>query len=204
MFAKREQCFPKFSERLRFMSSNPSEFARRVLEAFAAAGHATDEEVGDAGGPSTTTLAKYRKVANGEMKMGEPRGDVLRRIDRAAAWRAGSARALWRQGAEPEPPTEDRLRAVLDKKPGRVVRLGGIEGYVEWLAERLTEVEERLDLLADEVARQREEGDSGAGSTPAMTPPGADPANDSLSDPPSSLPAAAAEEPLEEPGEFNT
>lgn len=135
------------------MSSNPSEFARRVLEAFTAAGHATDEEVGDAGGPSTTTMAKYRKVANGEMTMTEPRGDVLRRIDRAAGWKSGSARALWRQGTEPEPPTPSALEALATEKPGRVVTAGGgMEGYVEWLGERLTEVEERLDLLTAMLA----------------------------------------------------
>lgn len=128
------------------MSSNPSEFAQRVLKAFDDAGHATDEEVGDAGGPSTTTLAKYRKVASGDMSMTEPRGDVLKRIDRAAGWRSGSARALWRDGKEPEAPRQSALEAIAGK-PGRTVRVGSLDGYVEWLAERLTEVEERIDLL---------------------------------------------------------
>lgn len=165
------------------MSSNPSEFARRVLDAFAAAGHATDEEVGDAGGPSTTTLAKYRKVANGEMTMTEPRGDVMKRIDRVAGWRGGSARALWRQGKEPElkPPPPPELAPLVPHKPGRTVRVGGFEGYVDWLAERLTEVEERLDLL--EATRATSEPVSAADDE---------------------LPAAAKTGEIEESGEFNT
>lgn len=144
------------------MSSNPSEFARRVLDAFDAAGHATDEEVGDAGGPSTTTLAKYRKVASGEMTMTEPRGDVLRRIDRAAGWRSGSARAFWRDGAEPRQiPRQQTLGEALGVKsrPGRVVSVQGPDGYMQWIAERLTEVEERLDLLEQARAQQEMSAD---------------------------------------------
>lgn len=138
------------------MSSNPSEFAKRVLSAFEAAGHATDEEVGDAGGPSTTTLAKYRKVAQGEMTMTEPRGDVMRRIDRAAGWRQGAARQLWRDGRDPEPPTEGRLLSLAESRPGRKVRVDSEQGFIQYLAERLTEVEERLDLL--EAGRVRQAG----------------------------------------------
>lgn len=150
------------------MSSNPSDFARRVLEAFAAAGHATDEEIGDAGGPSTTTLAKYRKVAAGEMTMNEPRGDVLRRIDRAANWRSGSARALWRGGEEPRPPAPSLAEALGGRRtrsPGRSVRVDSMDGYVEWLGERLTEVEERLDLLTQQMGEIVREGGDGDGDS---------------------------------------
>lgn len=124
------------------MSSNPSVFAARVLAAFAAAGNVTDEEVAAAGGPSTTTLAKYRKVAAGQMPMAEPRGDSLRRIDQAAHWKTGSARALWRSGREPEP-SEVVYRPRLE----RVSETAQDERYVRWLAERITELEDRLDLL---------------------------------------------------------
>jgi len=143
------------------MSSTPQDFARRVLDAFDKAGHATDEEVGDAGGPSTTTLAKYRKVADGEMSMAEPRGDVLRRIDQAARWKIGSARALWRQGAIPEP-AGNLVRALeLGQDPpplGKPRRFAGMDGYVQYMAERLTDVEERLDMLTAEIAKIAERG----------------------------------------------
>lgn len=155
------------------MSSNPSDFARQVLEAFAAAGHATDEEIGDAGGPSTTTLAKYRKVAAGEMTMSEPRGDVLRRIDVAAKWRGGSARALWRTGAIPERPNPG-LAEVLSGRAagrGRTVRVDSMEGFVDYLAERLSEVEERLDLLTQRVNEVEAGGDGDGDSAPTRQYP---------------------------------
>lgn len=131
------------------MSSNPSEFAQRVLNAFEEAGHATDEEVGNADGPSTTTLAKYRKVAAGEMTMGEPRGDVMKRIDQAAKWEPGSARALWRQGRAPEPATRtvSSVAAQLGVSASRRTGRGGVDGFLDNMADRLTEVEERLDLI---------------------------------------------------------
>lgn len=179
------------------MSSNPSEFARRVLEAFQAAGHATDEEVGDAGGPSTTTMAKYRKVANGEMKMGEPRGDVLRRIDRVARWQSGSARALWREGRDPVVSQTTTLGQALGSpgsKPGRVIQGSGPDAYIQWLAERLTEVEERIDLL------EAKGGDGNVQRMPASNRP----ADTDVSADPDELPAAAKEGVIEESGEFNT
>ncbi|GAA5154658.1 hypothetical protein GCM10023340_38580 [Nocardioides marinquilinus] len=140
------------------MSSDPQAFVRTVLAAFEAAGRATDDEVGRAGGPSNTTMAKYRKVAKGEMTMEEPRGDVLKRIDVAANWKQGSARALWRWQREPQPASagsalSEALGVVSPSDLNRVVHLEGFEGYVERLAERLTEVEERLDLLEAELGR---------------------------------------------------
>lgn len=129
------------------MSSNPKAFAERVLAAFESAGHVTDEDVVAAGGPSTTTLTKYRKVAAGEMTMKEPRGDVLRRIDLAADWRVGSARALWRTQELPDSPRPTGIDLLDNPRPGRKVRVDGPDGYVNYLAERLSEVEERLDLL---------------------------------------------------------
>lgn len=61
------------------------------------------------------------------------------------------------------------------------MRVGGFEGYVDWLAERLTEVEERLDLL--EATRATSEPVSAADDE---------------------LPAAAKTGEIEESGEFNT
>lgn len=161
------------------MSSNPSEFARRVLDAFEEAGHATDEEVGDAGGPSTTTLAKYRKVASGEMSMTEPRGDVLRRIDAAAGWELGSARALWRDQRDPAPGSTASIavasaRRRLRERPAMV----GDAAHAAWLGERLSEVEERIDLIMERL--------------------------NELSAAPDELPAAAKQGAIEESGEFNT
>lgn len=88
------------------MSSKHQQYASRVLAAFTQAGHYTDQEIVAAGGPSTTTLTKIRKVAAGGAAMPEPRGDVHRKIDTAAGWVPGSSRRLWHRGEEPS-----RLRA---------------------------------------------------------------------------------------------
>lgn len=82
--------------------SSQQDFARRVLAAFKDAGHYTDDEVKDAGGPSSTTMTKLRKARDGQ-EMDEPRGDVHRRIDTAAGWQIGSSRMLWHKGQEPTP-----------------------------------------------------------------------------------------------------
>lgn len=156
------------------MSSNAQRFAETVLAAFKAAGHYTDKEVGDAGGPSTTTLTRLRKVAEEGEPMPPPRGDTLRNIDRAADWPPGSARALWHEGRAPvamrrpnlfqivgeqEPTTEQVRRQRRSSKPS------GLDGWVESLANRILEVEERLDYLesrlgaADGLAAHDEEHD---------------------------------------------
>lgn len=87
---------------------SPQVFAQRVLAAFEDVGRLTDLDVDRAGGPSSTTMTKYRKVAAGAATMPEPRGDTYRAIDAAAGWRPGSARALWRRGVEPEVVSADR------------------------------------------------------------------------------------------------
>lgn len=143
------------------MSSSAQQFAATVLAAFRAAGNHTDQEVGEAGGPSTTTMTMLRKVAEGEGDMPSPRSDTLRKIDRAAGWRTGSARALWVDGADPELwPDSSGLARVFDDeeriKPRKVVRPGGFEGWVERLADRVLELEERMDILQAQVDVQRE------------------------------------------------
>jgi hypothetical protein len=127
------------------MSSKAERFAATVLAAFEAAGRTTDQEVAAAEGPSTTTMTKLRKVREGLMTMNEPRGDVLQRIDNAANWQPGSARALWRVGEEPRP-----RRLSLEKVAERSRRVLN-DPVIEWLEEldgRVTELEEKLDLLA--------------------------------------------------------
>lgn len=171
------------------MSSNAQRFAVAVLDGFKAAGHYTDDEIGEAGGPSTTTLTKLRKVAADGGDMPPPRGDTLRKIDRAAGWMPGSARALWQTGADPKPNTSsERMREILGQPPLTAEQLrkqrrwsagaASPEAYVDRLADRLLEVEERLDILEQELGR-----------TPDMSE-----ANDTL-------PAAAKEGQLEGPGE---
>lgn len=147
------------------MSSNAQRFASTVLAAFRAAGHYTDQEVGDAGGPSTTTMTKLRKVSESEGDMPEPRGDTYKKIDAAAEWAPGSARALWRDGVAPKrSSTTDRMREALglSRPAPEVLRRqrsetrypDSLDGFVERLADRLLEVEERLDALEMEVHRR--------------------------------------------------
>lgn len=77
------------------MTSQSQEFAEAVLAGFVAAGLHTDAEIVKAGGPSTTTLTLFRKVAHGYGEMSKPRNPTWGRIDTAAGWPAGTARALW-------------------------------------------------------------------------------------------------------------
>lgn len=123
------------------MSSQVEMFARRVLQGFLDAGLTTDEEVRAAHGPSTSTMTKLRAAAEKGYQMPEPRGDTYRNIDRAAGWRSGSARALWRTGDQPQ---------VMDPPgPRRVYTnpAGGIEGYVEHLDSRFSTTSRRLLAL---------------------------------------------------------
>lgn len=83
------------------MSADPQRFARIVLEAFEAAGHRTDAEVGRVHGPSTSTMTKLRKVAKGDEVMSTPKEPTWSAIDRAAEWPEGTARRVW-AGATPE------------------------------------------------------------------------------------------------------
>jgi hypothetical protein len=105
-------------------------FAKIVLAAFKTAGRHTDEEVGDADGPSTSTMSKLRKVALGESLMATPRGDTYKRIDTAAKWERGSAREVW-AGGDPTP-----LRTVASPS-------------VESLAAKVAE----LDRIVTQLAR---------------------------------------------------
>lgn len=107
------------------MSANAQHFARVVLDAFRDAGLRTDEQVGDAGGPSTTTMGKLRKAAEG-LAIKEPRSDTLRRIDAAAGWRANSAQRLWHEGELPDRhdsrPAAPSHLATIDRVETRIER----------------------------------------------------------------------------------
>lgn len=189
------------------MSSDPKQFALRVLQGFKDAGHHTDEEIGGAGGPSTTTLTKLRKVAEEGSHLAALRGDTLRKIDKAADWTPGSARALWMNGAEPRPVRASGLREALGQSPltpaqvrearQRQRAVGTLEGYVEHLADRLLEVEERIDYLEQDLYRKLGIG-FGSGFTDARSDR---PRSEDLSDPDESLPAAAKRGTIEEAGE---
>lgn len=78
------------------------EFARVVLAAFKDAGMRSDTDVAQARGPSTTTMSKLRKVADGEVDMTRPRQPTWDAIDRVAKWKPGSAMRVW-DGGDPEP-----------------------------------------------------------------------------------------------------
>lgn len=147
------------------MSSKHQDFAKRVLEAFAAAGCHTDKEVAEFGGPSSTTMTSLRKAAVDGSDFPSLRSDTLRRIDRAAMWRPNGARELWLNGTEPT--LQERYPDLVSgevtprQKPGRQY---GLDGYVEVLASRILELEERVDLL--EMDRI-EKGGQADGNTPA-------------------------------------
>ncbi len=143
------------------MSSDAQRFAVTVLAAFRGAGLFTDQEIVAAGGPSTTTLTKLRKVAEAGGTMPVPRGDTLKKIDRAAVWEQGSARKLWYDGTDPQPYKSPLREALGVPEPSpedrhrqdRLVRSGtGLEAWVAQLADRVLELEERLDLVESELA----------------------------------------------------
>lgn len=99
------------------MSSKSEQFAKTVLAAFEIAGLVTDVEVGAAGGPSTTYMTNLRKAALGNEDLTEPRSDTYRRIETAAGWPPGAARALYREGTPPvEPGTAKRPWTLADTK----------------------------------------------------------------------------------------
>lgn len=166
------------------MSSDAQRFAARVIAAFQAAGHFTDQEVGDAGGPSTTTMTKLRKVASGEESMKPPRNDTFRKIDTAAAWPRGSARVLWVTGVDPDDlPEDSNVRRLYDGSPpapgvagkrrdpsvppiaedwGDVIerRLAAAERRIAWL-ESVIDVHDE-SVAADEDSTMTVDDESGA------------------------------------------
>lgn len=147
--------------------SSQQEFAAKVLAAFEEAGHYTDKEVGEAGGPSTTFMTALRKAAAGELVIPEPRSDTFRKIDRAAEWNAGGARGLWTTGRIPDRKTADRRlgealgmppKSPAQKRADYMRRAPGIESYIQEIADRLLEVEERVDLVEEEIRQARSPG----------------------------------------------
>lgn len=131
------------------MSAKQRDFAKHVLDAFAAAGNHTDREVSDAGGPSSTFMTLLRKVAAGKSTFPALRSDTLRRIDAAANWRYNASRDFWMSG---EVPTEDSLGRPLSEGNPPPNRIGDPqEAYVRKLDARILETEERLDLLERQV-----------------------------------------------------
>lgn len=77
------------------MSSQREWFRDGVLARADELGLTSDALIGAAGGPSTSTMTKIRALAT------DPRGDVLRKLDAALQWPAGSAHRLWRDGVAP-------------------------------------------------------------------------------------------------------
>lgn len=140
------------------MSSKPQDFAQRVLAAFEQAGLFTDVEVGRAGGPSTTFMTMLRKVRDGDeaaMPENGPRGDTMFRIDHAASWEPGSARALWTKGTKPKA-RQSRPDFVIDGRPVQVKHYRpsatptNLDELIDELFDRVVELEERVDILENE------------------------------------------------------
>jgi len=138
--------------------SMSQQFALRVLAAFDEAGHLTDAEVAEAGGPSSTWMTRLRKAASGEVEIAEPRGDTLRRIELAAGWERGSAREVYR-GGEPIPALDPESAREEARASGRLIGSPprrpsvrydydyGFETFVERLYDRVRDLERRVDRL---------------------------------------------------------
>lgn len=136
------------------MSSKPQDFAQRVLAAFEQAGLFTDVEVSRAGGPSTTFMTMLRKVRDGEesaMPENGPRGDTMFRIDLAADWEPGSARALWAKGTKPKARSRPDFvfgdHVVEAKRYRPPATPGSLDQILDELFDRVVELEERLDVV---------------------------------------------------------
>lgn len=134
------------------MSASPTEFAQQVLAAFRAAQLHTNEEIAKAGGPSTTTITKLRKAAEGG-GMVRPRGDTMRRIDAAAGWRDGSAMVLWETGALP------------DAQLSRAIGTGGVPISPAYINEGSTRAEVGDDGVLRVIAETRAEAADGSGES---------------------------------------
>lgn len=130
------------------------DFARAVLEAFERAGRATDMDVVNAGGPSTTTMTSLRKAAAGKIFLKPPRNDTFRRIDDAANWKPGTARRVWRDGHVP-PGNTAALRTVNDANRG--IAVGEVEAYILNLQDRLAALEARMNAIEAQRARAQHE-----------------------------------------------
>jgi len=116
------------------MPTDPRRFANRVLEAFLMEGNRTEAQILRAGGPSTSTMTKLRKVAAGDATMSEPREPTWTKIEKAAGWAPGSARRVW-DGGEPRESRADpddnhlaRLEAEVQRLADEIRRLrGGVD-----------------------------------------------------------------------------
>lgn len=175
------------------MSTDEQHFATQVLAGFRDAGRHTDAEVVAAGGPSTSFLTNLRKVAAGEGTMPAPRGDTLRRIDRATDWKPGSARELWLTGKLPEKWRSASVRMAdilglsadgmdhVPSEPRRYQR--SLDGYLELLGDRVTDLQERVDLLEQHLYGANTEDELPALKAARKPPrPGSRAAKDDVSD----------------------
>lgn len=126
------------------MSANPKRFAAAVIEGFQVAGLYTDAEIYSAGGPSTTTMTKLRKVAAGEEAMSEPRTPTYAKIERAAGWTHGSARGIWRDGALPQ-------LKVVEAVPSVTLTPANMDQVVQQMLDRLMQIEDRLDQVGERL-----------------------------------------------------
>jgi len=131
------------------MSPNPERFAQIVLAAFADAGLHTDAQIIKAGGPSTSTMTTFRKVADpeNEATMGEPREPTWSKVDAAAGWESGSARRVW-AGEDPVGGAKqdaDYVASPGDRKPAGVTNdevlreLRAMQQRIEELSQRLAD-----------------------------------------------------------------
>lgn len=127
------------------MSPDPQAFASRVLEAFEAAGNHTDAEVLAAGGPSDSTMTHIRAVSEGRATWSEPREPTWTKIDNAAGWQRGSARAVWKGG---EPTPRPRIEGEVNTDPE----------FIEYVKRAPMKESLRRELLAAIERQQAKDG----------------------------------------------
>lgn len=147
------------------MFSDAQRFATAVLEAFRHAGYATDAQVVAAGGPSTTTMTKLRKVAAGAADMVEPREPTWSKIDKAAVWRPGTARRIWAGEDPPRRAVYEITRERLDEFAASADEIGELDvgllrtagsGAVDF-AESIVVLEVVATSLAKEIASKEKQ-----------------------------------------------
>lgn len=159
-------------------ASSGARFAMRVISRFQELGLVTDDDIAQAGGPSSTTMTKFRAAMQEDLDFAMPRGDTRKRIEKAARWKAGSALALW-NGGEPTPlpdehddeigfTTWDDMKNPRYDAKHMARRLDELAEENAELRRRLAAAEERIEELHSSDPRTPEEADEDARTFAAM------------------------------------
>lgn len=130
------------------MSTKAERFGKRVQDRREQLGR-SQIEVWQRGGPSNTTLTA---IENGRTSLTKA---TARKLDAGLDWEEGSAWGTWHDGTEPVPLA---ARSKLGLRPAPQMVSPQDPYYVSLLANRLAELEDRVDVLEQ---RLTEGGDQG-------------------------------------------